>query len=1016
MATTEIREKIFEQSDLSASNRCERSREFRGVHLGSPKKNYIVRSGIQRKVIRLVMMARKLDNVYGDIETAVKVLRILAQDENVQGEEHDNAVGYLRNLLYTVPREAEQTIEDLSDDDIVTSLQGMLDDNGKAFFEAEMGKLDYPTEATRKAQTRYYWALTNRYLESERDIPIEIPLEYKISNCFDVLRVETRPDLIFDRQEEHRPANHTFEFIRIKPSKPNISVSGRKIDNRANSNLQLGAQLSYGAQYFRNHGYSKNFDYNGGSTYLRSSFYFLGRKDDKSSVASIEATEFFESQSHGKNIVSATDYPALRSWFEKDGLAYAQWHPLFEKYADGIETDKCTPEMCDRCRFKNACEFNAAPVMSDEEKPRLKADEIELSKEQEEAVYFRNGIVRINAGAGAGKTMIVALRTAFMLSEGIKPEEILLITFTNTGAREMKERIVAYTDDLGIEVDPEDLQIMTFNAFGQMLIEKEHDRFSFKEAPKLIDGIQRKAIIEGLLQDNEIPFLDYKNFEMDIYAAKGALPLTDAVFNIMSTYGLSSLDISELTEKMDEANLLSSIKTDDEDELAATITSLAELYDQFVEIKTQRCVVEFSDQESLVFALLQLDRYYFDSLGIKHIIVDEYQDTSPNQNKILKALQEADPFESLMVVGDDSQAIFSFRGADSRSIVDFPKMFPGSKDIFLVQNYRSTPEIIDFANKTNRRNKIRVDKDLISMRESGEPVTVKGFLTVPNMYKAIGKEIKRLIGTGIHPSDIVVQAATRKELIRFAGVLGDMNIETAISCPQAMAENSRVIGIIGLAKAFESLKDTQATFDYYVAKNNGVFDKSTTESDIEEGLAEIEKDISEAKALSPIDCGIRFDEMVEAIVGDDEVARDFATRLARFPMVTQKQDYVSRFMRYGGEDMKSTSQTDGVFLTTVHSGKGLEWPYAFVILNKLDTTSKSVIPLADWEERRRLLFVAATRAKDKLYITGTFELGRGDMKREAVFLKNAYEDAGHLEGFAEDYDKLKGVKRSYIKL
>ena len=876
-----------------------------------------------------------------------------------------------------------------------------------------MGRLDYPTESTKKAQIRYYWALTNRYLVSETDIPVVIPLEYKITDCFGVLRVETRPDLIFDRSDFGR---HILEFVRIKPSKPNVSVQGRKIDNQADRNLQLGAQLCYGAAFYHNYGYSKNPKYNCGNTYLRSSFYFLGRKDDKSSTASIDVKGFFAYPSIGKNVVNATDYPALRSWFEKDGLAYAQWHPLFEKYADGIETDKCTPEMCDRCRFKNACEFNAAPVMSDEEKPRLKADEIELSKEQEEAVYFRNGIVRINAGAGAGKTMIVALRTAFMLSEGIKPEEILLITFTNTGAREMKERIVAYTDDLGIEVDPEDLQIMTFNAFGQMLIEKEHDRFGFEEAPKLIDGIQRKAIIEGLLQDNEIPFLDYKNFEMDIYAAKGALALTDAVFDIMSTNGLTTADIQELVSKMDDANLLGSIKTDNENEKMTAIKALADLYDKFVEIKTQRCVVEFSDQESLIFALLRLDRYYFDSLGIKHIIVDEYQDTSPNQNKILKALQEADPFESLMVVGDDSQAIFSFRGADSRSIVDFPKMFPGSKDIFLVKNYRSTPEIIDFANKTNRRNKIRVDKDLISMRESGEPVTIKGFLTVPNMYKAIGKEIKRLIGTGIHPSDIVVQAATRKELIRFAGVLGDMNIETAISCPQAMAENSRVIGIIGLAKAFESLEDTQATFDYYVAKNNGVFDKSTTESDIEEGLAEIEKDISKAKALSPIDCGIRFDEMVEAIVGDDEVARDFATRLARFPMVTQKQDYVSRFMRYGGEDMKSTPQTDGVFLTTVHSGKGLEWPYAFVILNKLDTTSKSVIPLADWEERRRLLFVAATRAKDKLYIVGTFELGRGDMKREAVFLKNAYEDAGHLEGFAEDYDKLKGVKRSYVKL
>lgn len=609
-----------------------------------------------------------------------------------------------------------------------------------------------------------------------------------------------------------------------------------------------------------------------------------------------------------------------------------------------------------------------------------------------------NDVYKLIAGAGAGKTLVIILRTLNMIDSGVDPETIYLISFTNAAADELRQRLVAYGEDMGIEPeDTEKVRISTFNALGNAIVQKEYKRFGFAKPPRVIDGIERKAIIAKILNaSGAIPGLDYLNFDMNNPNAAGALTVASRAFSIIKTQKLGQYDVEELAKSLPGYS-------------SETLQALLDLYNRFDDELRGKSLIEYADQENLLFDLLNEDPFYLDSLNIHHIVVDEYQDTSPKQNEILKRICETDAFSdpeihtTLMAVGDDSQSIFSFRDAAPYYFLHFKEEFGVYADedhyheIFMTNNYRCDPKIIEFANNVNRRNLDRIEKDLIAKRPAnGKDVTVTAFDAKEDSYEWIADEIDRLIREGVNVDDIEIQAATRRELDEMSSKLAEHNVLCYNSCYQQMLDNDRVIGICSLRKAIAQPSVTMPIITVMNCELDGELLHTYSDEEINAKVAEYTDRLCAFNMFPSAEKAKKFQQKATELAMDDPAALDFVERLDRFSSLKEKFDYIDEFIRFGGEEVKSTVRTSGVTLSTVHSSKGLEWKYVFVITTKIYSGSHD-------DERERLLYVAATRARDELYVTGTKTVrARGSVKTNTM-LYECFIDAGYS---SEDARKL----------
>lgn len=320
-----------------------------------------------------------------------------------------------------------------------------------------------------------------------------------------------------------------------------------------------------------------------------------------------------------------------------------------QSFIDGVDKEDCSEEDCKMCSFFDICKYQPAPVKTVKEPRVTKVSDINLTKKQEEAVNFVKGICRINAGAGSGKTLVVALRTVVLLANGVAPETIFLVTFSNAGAEEMRTRIKAIGANFGIAPEVVDaVRIMTFNAFGQDIIKKEYDSFGFPSEPKVIDDEERSIIIADILDKNFVPSLNYAQFTANLGAVKGALVMAKLVFDVIKRgrYGDSDEDLKTIQEELGSNKRFVGVDS---------IKALVGLYGEYDSRLKAESLVEFADQEVLVQELLRENPFYLNDFGFTHIIVDEFQDSSAWQIEFIKKLTDAPSFESLMVVGDDSQ-------------------------------------------------------------------------------------------------------------------------------------------------------------------------------------------------------------------------------------------------------------------------------------------------------------------------------------------------------------------------
>ena len=969
-------------SKLKGNNRCY-FRRNKPLELSEGKSNKLEMIIFEKDVIKNWFSARQLRGKEDDTKDAISLLNALVPREDVP-DELLGTYDAVKRILRADGRFDLRTGEfDETKVFVVTQLAC------RARYVDEMVKRVYSerfffdTKKSAKVNGSMAAAKILRYLLDEKRELIVPSAEIQLDLFGQEVLV--RPDLLWIDERKHK-----VEATKIRTGKSDCSAKGQARDHNLMNNLELYSLYAYARHIAESKGWADEPDPSHNK--CKGSYYFLRKEADKSTKGYLEPGYF--GSSNMKHVATLTgDADKIDDVYE----------PQFEAYIIGEECSGSDCENCERCEL---CNFAEAPLKTEEERREKSLDDISLSPAQEKVVHHRKGIMRCNAGAGSGKTTVVALNTAFMIAEGIVPASILLITFSNAGAGEMKDRTRSYLKGLGIELDMDDIKIVTFNEFGQEILNTEFASLGFTAPPRPIDDTERSAIIARLLDKKPVPGLYYNDINLDLKRTKfkGARLIVEEAFRVIKRDRLSVYDERKLRDALWEYN--SAIADE------GAYKALLELYEEYDEELRSKNLIEFADQEMIgFFEVLDIDPYYFDKKGYKHIIIDEFQDTSKNQMEIIKTMLDVAGFESLLVVGDDSQAIYGWRDADSDNIIEFEERIGEEvTDVNLDENHRSTPEILEFANGINVLNTRRVEKDLIATRPSGKPVVVKGFHKVDKEYDYIVNVVKEKIAEGYAPEDIAILTRTKTEVVKIAGKLAEAGIESSLQAPQKMLENSRVQGILSLSKA---IRDITATKDILVFQNCLKGGKIITELDTDE----LEELIEEGKEML---LGIRFSvepqkanafrNLCDEIAGDDDIAVNLADRLDRFMTLDQILDYLDAFDRFGGEELKREGLYSGVVLSTAHSSKGLEWP---VIINSITKYDRVGMGSIEREENRRLLFVSATRARDELYITGQIKLaGNAD---EGYVVNKFVDEAATVANQPLDYLDEEGQKERAAK-
>ena len=829
------------------------------------------------------------------------------------------------------------------------------EDEIEASLEISFADLDYPTKETAKLHAADAFRQVMRYVSCEDRIPEEASM--KTVSPFGLMDVRIKPDYVFrgikdfeyvqtigKKKEKYTIPKKYIEVVKIKCSKPDVSITGKNKDSGMMRNLELYSMLLYARSLVKP----------GESMCVCASYYYLGKRNDNSITKEFDK-DFFNNKGAGNVVTLWEDYtPGIHTEID------AAFKPQFEEFLKGEEADE---NICENCEYYDLCHFTLPPEKSETEVfASAPISKIKLTDSQEKVVDFKTGIACVNAGAGSGKTTCIALRTAKLISDGVSPEKICMLTFTDAGADEMKTRIRRYAKELKCKADASKITSTTFNAFGYDIVKENYEELGFSNMPVLIDDIKKSSIIAELLSEKRVADLDYKNFYSTLPGCKGALSVTKKAFETIKSKKLQDLSANEAYIEM-PSNIKSFMTRD-------SMSDLLELYKKYDDILKTNSLIEYADQELLVFKTLEMHPDYFTKRGYEHIIIDEFQDTNEIQFELIKKLIDTPSFKSLMVVGDDSQSIFAFRGSDPRYIINFFKYIGRTGTCFnITENHRSTPEILNFANKINSLNKDKVDKDLNPVKAHGKAVSVNVFWKRNEDTEYALDTIKTLIGSGRAYEDIAYIAYTRTELINMGTILTENNIPWIMLNPEPMLENSRVRSAIALAKFINDGEDTLDALKYINAVHKGkVFELS--DDDIRKEISDLDSKVESIIDVPEAEACAMFKTMLENIACEDEIYEKFVSMVLSQPDLDSMIKYCIMFEIYGADQScKREADYPGVVLTTAHSSKGKEWP---VVINNLSRYHikeiGSNINSSDFQERRRLLFVSATRAKEELYI------------------------------------------------
>lgn len=818
----------------------------------------------------------------------------------------------------------------------------------------------------------------------------------KVIDCFG-LSVSVIPDAIFF-------SKNGVEIVKYKFKKPDMTIGDRERDKSTLKCLELYAMIRYARAVAKEMNLS-------GDISCSAAYYYLEKKKDDIKNYIFEDAFFSKTASSvigisenifnfgGSAEVSDRDYDAI-------------FAPQFADFIHG--EDGMNTESCEHCSLKNVCFYQELPTKADLSQIKKKSvKDIILNPAQKAAIEFEKGYARINAVPGAGKTLVTVLRVIRLLEKGVKPEKILMITYTNNGTKEMRERIGVYAKEFNIDVngDINDISIMTFNAFAYEIVKKEYMHLGFSAPPTVIDEVEKCIIVADLL--NSVPHingLNYYNFDLNMYKAAGACVIVKEIFDIIKKNDISVLTDSTVHTILEECKYSLS---NERDEAVRIIKEIFALYPKYKDKCQKENYITYDDQEVLMNEVFKYDEKYLDKMGFEHIFVDEFQDSSEEQMTFIKRLIACKSCKSVMSVGDDAQSIFSFRNTSPKNIINYFKLMNKEEkdfiirpvsddemyDFYLLENHRSVPAITDFANSINMININRVEKDIFSTKkDNGLIPSVMAFNNKDDEKQYIATQVVDDIKNGCRPDNIAVIAATRKELMEIQTLLNLANIKTIMLSPDYVLENDRVKALINLSKAYYNPDINGNYIDYVNILSNGKL-LDLNSQDLEkkiEKLQDVMRCIAEVEDDEKISL---FKTLAMAITDDDELYEDFVRKVFAKKNFDRIITYLKAFEKYGSNVTykKVENYVGAVMLTTGHSSKGLEWPNVYISVtgfHKEKFKSKE-----DEEEKRRLFYVAITRAAEKLTITGktiaysekvTSEDEKGKKKIETIYIPNQF--------------------------
>jgi DNA helicase-2/ATP-dependent DNA helicase PcrA len=624
----------------------------------------------------------------------------------------------------------------------------------------------------------------------------------------------------------------------------------------------------------------------------------------------------------------------------------------------------------------------------------------ELNEAQYEAATMVEGPLLIIAGAGTGKTRTLVYRVAHLIDIGVDPRSILLLTFTRRAAEEMLRRASLLIDNRCSQVAGG-----TFHSFANLVL---------REFGRRIDLLPSFTIMDRPDSEDAIQLL---RTEMGLNHKDRRFPRKQTVAEIFSM---------ALNKQITVPNLIES----EYPHLYDCLDELLELYQRYEEYKTTKTLLDYDDLLTKLKDLLAnheavrrrlSDRYRF-------IMVDEYQDTNYLQARIVRLL--AAGHDNVAVVGDDAQSIYSFRGANFRNIMDFPEAFPGAQIIKLEENYRSTQPILNLTNEIIRRARERYEKRLYTRKREGEPPVLVQAESEHLQSRFVCQKVLELREEGVPLWDIAVlfrssfhsfdlELELARHNIPFIKRGGFQFMETAhikdllahlriLANPQDAVSWNRVLLLLEGVGAQASQKITR-----WVLQENQAVERLRSfaaRGRVSHGLKTLAQVLQVAAAAQrPVEQAQYLLQYYLPILKrnhPDDHPKRFKD-LEHFLGITERYRSLERLL----SDMALEPPNDSVagvlavdpdegplVLSTVHSAKGLEWHSVFIIwaLEGRFPSFYNINSNEDLEEERRLLYVAATRAKENLFITypiKIFDRGlRMVLSRPSQFIEGISED------------------------
>ena len=618
----------------------------------------------------------------------------------------------------------------------------------------------------------------------------------------------------------------------------------------------------------------------------------------------------------------------------------------------------------------------------------------DLNEAQRAAVEYIDGPSLVIAGAGSGKTRVLTYKIAYLLSQGMKPWSIMALTFTNKAAREMKERIGKLVgNDLA-----QHLYMGTFHSIFSRILRAEAEHIGFNNNFTIYDESDSRSLIKAIVKEMG---LDDKKYKPAAVHAK----ISMAKNNLMSAAAYES-----------DAAIFEQNKR-------AQMPEVGKIFVAYVQRCKQANAMDFDDLLTLTYQLFREheDIRHKYAARFDYVLVDEYQDTSHVQMSIV--MQLCQEKQRVCAVGDDSQSIYSFRGANIDNILNYQRQFQGTRLFKLEQNYRSTQTIVEAANSLIKHNRNQIPKDVFSENAKGEKIQYKPAYSDKEEAAIVAKDVKRIRREdGCQYSDFAILYRTNaqsrsfeeefrkqgipyriygglsfyqrkeiKDIIAYFRLVANPDDEEAIK--RIINYPARGIGATTVLKIADCAHQNQVSFwevigapeQYGLAVNKGTMNKLETFRLLISSFIDRAQttDVYELGDAIIKESGISQDIMSGKDADDlarQENLEEFLSGMSAFVEERREegrfdelflQDYLQDVALLTDADSDGDKDEPRVSLMTVHAAKGLEFPTVFVVglEENIFPSPLSAASLRELEEERRLLYVAITRAEKHCILT-----------------------------------------------